>query len=339
MNFLQHLLASLTILVIALNLIFWLLPLFLFAAVKSLVHARLVQRACNHLLEGIYRSAVLVDSFWLTKVINIRIDTEGKMPTDPAPIVISNHQSWFDILVVQHLITGGFHGNRESSKNTLQAEAREPLVKLIFRRLAKFHKSRPWQAQAETHQADKQDLSEKATQPDAADVLNQGIQRGPVVKFLLKRELLWVPIVGWICYALNFPRLHRGQGADARQKDYAAIDSFSTSMQHERGALLIFAEGTRFTHDKALTSPYRHLLKPRPGGLKIALENAPAKTPVIDLTIIYHGSPNFWRCLAGNTRRISTFITATQKAEIADASAWLESRWQEKDNLQRWHDR
>ena len=297
MNPLKHLLACLTFLVMATNLIFWLMPLTLAAIVKYLIGARLVQRSCNRILEAIYRAAVLLDSFWLTKILRIQINAEGMVPDHPAPIVVSNHQSWFDILVVQHLITGGFY--RSAS-----------------------HKS------YSKKDASKKDASRKK-------------ERSPIVKFLVKRELLWLPIIGWICYALHFPRLHRGQGTGARQRDYAAIETFSSSLQDDRGALLIFAEGTRFSEAKRRQqpSPYQHLLNPKPGGLKIALGNTPAETPVLDLTIIYHGDTNFWRCLYGNTRRVSAFISETPAAEIADARAWLKTRWQAKDNFQGWHDR
>ena len=165
-------------------------------------------------------------------------------------------------------------------------------------------------------------------------VLHQTITRnGPTLKFLVKRELLWVPIVGWICYALNFPALRRGQGAEARQKDLAAIHSFSSALSSEPGALLIFAEGTRFTpvKQKNQNSPHKHLLKPRPGGLKIALERVPADTPVLDVTIHYHGVTDFWQCLHGATRNVDVDIKQHTAVEIGDVRSWLAERWEEKD--------
>lgn len=158
---------------------------------------------------------------------------------------------------------------------------------------------------------------------------------GPTLKFLIKRELLWVPIIGWICYSLNFPRLNRGQGSQARTKDYAAIQAFSKSLHHERGALLIFAEGTRFTDIKHhnQSSPYRHLLVPRPGGLKVAMETVPPNTPVVDLTIVYHGTTHFWRCLGGSTKEIDVVIRTYPGDEIKEVRDWLNDRWQEKDGF------
>ena len=160
-------------------------------------------------------------------------------------------------------------------------------------------------------------------------------ERGPILKFLIKRELLWVPIVGWICYSLNFPRLYRGQSNDGRRRDYAAIKSFSESLHTERGALMIFAEGTRFTAHKHRNQspPYKHLLTPRPGGLKIALETAPKETPIVDVTIIYHGQPNFWHCLGGCTKEIDIIIRTFESSDVNQIRDWLHQRWSEKDGF------
>ena len=156
---------------------------------------------------------------------------------------------------------------------------------------------------------------------------------GPILKFLIKRELLWVPIIGWICYSLNFPRLFRGQGNDARRRDYSAIKSFSESLHSERGALMIFSEGTRFTSEKYRNQspPYKHLLTPRPGGLKIALETAPKGTPVVDITIIYRGSTNFWHCIGGGTQDVDVIIRTFDSTNIGQIRTWLDQRWAEKD--------
>ncbi|MBT4492322.1 MAG: hypothetical protein HOC70_03695 [Gammaproteobacteria bacterium] len=160
-------------------------------------------------------------------------------------------------------------------------------------------------------------------------------KKGPTLKFLIKRELLWVPIIGWICYALSFPRLNRGKGSGGKTKDFAAIQAFSSSLHTERGALMNFAEGTRFTEQKHenQNSPYQHLLVPRPGGLKIALETAPAGTPVIDVTVVYDGPRNFWQCLGGRTKDIKVVIRTYDSSEILNVRSWLDARWQEKDKF------
>lgn len=251
---------------VGVNLSFWLVLLLVFTLIKLLLPIPVITGLASRTLELIYRGAVRGDSFWMTRVIGIKIQVQGELPDHPAPIVVCNHQTWFDIPVVQHLV--------------------------------------------------------------AYD--------GPIVKFLIKRQLVWVPIIGWICYALNFPRLNRGQGDNARQKDYAAIQAASNTLANERGALLIFAEGTRFTRRKHKDQgvPYQHLLQPRPGGFKIALETAPPGTPVVDVTVVYrNGETNFWHGLHGACPEIDVIVRNYVADEIDDARSWLVARWAEKDEL------
>lgn len=262
----KHVVSLISSLWVILNLSFWLIPLLVFTLIKILVPIAPVTALMNRLLEFVYRWAVRIDSFWMTRVIGIRIHLKGELPDHPAPIVVCNHQTWFDIPVVQHAVT--------------------------------YH--------------------------------------GPILKFLIKRQLIWVPIIGWICYALNFPRLNRGAGDNARQRDYAAIKAASDTLSQERGALLIFAEGTRFTQKKHAqqASPFKHLLNPRPGGLKIALETAPAGTPVVDLTLVYRNSEtNFWYGLHGACPDIDVVIRQYDSGEIGDVREWLDQRFREKDAI------
>lgn len=261
----RHLLSLLTALVVITNLGLLMWPIFVFALLKLLLgRVEPVQQFANRATETLYRIGVGINSFWMVRVIGLRMDIRGELPDHPSPVIVVNHQTWFDIPVLHHVITGN----------------------------------------------------------------------GPILKFLIKRNLVWVPIVGWLCYALNFPRLYRGAGEAAREKDYAAIQSASGSLKRERGALLIFAEGTRFTDAKheRQQSPFRHLLLPRPGGLRIALQDVPPETPVIDTTIDYGGGETrFWWCLHGANRQIKVTFETFTATDIADTREWLMSRWERKD--------
>jgi 1-acyl-sn-glycerol-3-phosphate acyltransferase len=243
---------------------FWMIPMVLVAIIKFLLPFNPVSRLCTPALQFFYRCAAWGNSLWMRHVVGVEIIVQGQLPQTPTLIVVCNHQSWFDIPILHHVITG----------------------------------------------------------------------QGPIVKFLIKRQLIWVPVIGWMCWAFNFPRLRRGQGSGSKKQDFAAIESASASMVHEPGALLIFAEGTRFTEEKRLRqkSPYTQLLKPKPGGLKIAMQNIEPDTPVVDLTIFYEGGDtNFWRCLHRSTKTIRVVITPHVAAEITDPRVWLEDRWQEKE--------
>lgn len=261
---LRHLFSLATSAWVISNLCFWMIFVFVLALFKLLLSwIPACRTVINHGIEGIYRIAAGIDSLWMVKVVGIQFQIEGELPDHPAPIVVVNHQSWFDIPILQHVVTG----------------------------------------------------------------------QGPILKFLIKRNLVWVPIVGWICWALGFPRLNRGTGDGAREKDYAAIESASTTLNEERGAMLIFSEGTRFTRQKhrKQQSPFRHLLLPRPGGLKIALGAVPPDTPIVDVSLAYHGTTNFWRCLGGATRTIDVRFRTFRADEVLDSRDWLMQQWREKD--------
>ncbi len=262
----KHLVSLISALWVIANLCLWTLCLIPIALLRVLIPTRQVRERCLGLVEIIYRLAVSADSFWMQHIIGIKLQVNGNIGNHPAPIVICNHQSWFDIPVLQEVITGA----------------------------------------------------------------------GPIIKFLVKRELIWVPVIGWICLILDFPRLNRGVGRNARQSDYSLIASASGRLGFEHGALLLFPEGTRFSEDKKIRqgSPYEYLLQPRSGGLKIIKKSAPPTTPIIDLTIIYeNGESNFWQCLHGATSTITISVDKFVLGNIDDPHSWLVSRWGIKDRL------
>ncbi|MBT3644888.1 MAG: hypothetical protein HN530_08820, partial [Gammaproteobacteria bacterium] len=118
-----------------------------------------------------------------------------------------------------------------------------------------------------------------------------------------------------------------------RAQDLAAIESAAQKLGRAPGALLVFAEGSRFSDKKSniQNSPYPHLLKPKLGGFSTMLKYARPDTPVLDLTISYAaGQAQFWRCLQGRTPRIRIRIEEFLAADITDPEAWLNKRWQTK---------
>lgn len=254
-----------TSLVVILNLGFWMFPLIGIAMIRALIGGfKPLYNACTRLIELCYRTAAAINSAWMVHVVGVNFNVDGTLPDHVTQVIVVNHQTWFDIPILQHVVTG----------------------------------------------------------------------QGPILKFLIKRQLVWLPIVGWICYALNFPRLNRGGGGRAQRQDFDAIKAASSTMHKECGALLIFAEGTRITEEKHRNqnSPYKKLLIPRPGGLKIALSTMPPDTPVVDITINYKsGETNFWKCLHGASRDIDIHIEEHNAAEIIDARSWLRDRWEQKD--------
>jgi len=139
-------------------------------------------------------------------------------------------------------------------------------------------------------------------------------RRIPLLKFFLKQQLIYVPVIGLAWWALDFPFMKRHSKADLRKNPaLRGQDRETTRRACEKFALvptsvMNFAEGTRFTAAKhqGQSSPYRHLLKPKAGALALALDAMGEKfQSLIDVTIVYpEGVPSFWDFLCGSTTRV-----------------------------------
>src|SRR6267142_4167919 len=141
--------------------------------------------------------------------------------------------------------------------------------------------------------------------------------RIPFLKFFLKQELIWVPVIGLAWWALDFPFLKRGKGKGARLNDLRATRAACEKFKRIPTSVINFVEGTRFTPAKqaAQNSPYRHLLRPKIGGLGIALATMGEQfEALLDVTIVYpHGTPRFWDLLSG---RIDAVTVRVQQRDI-----------------------
>ncbi|MBK1690077.1 acyltransferase [Rubrivivax gelatinosus] len=173
----------------------------------------------------------------------------------------------------------------------------------------------------------------------------------PFLKFFLKAELIWVPVIGLAWWALDFPFLKRGKGRNSRQADLDSARQACEKFKRIPTSVISFFEGTRYTqakHDE-MGSPYRHLLKPKIGSLGVALATMGDQfQALLDVTIVYrHGAPTFWDLLCG---RVGEVVVRVRELEIprelveqADhmldrsfrrrLTAWVEQQWAEKDLL------
>ena len=139
-------------------------------------------------------------------------------------------------------------------------------------------------------------------------------RRIPLLKFFLKQQLIYVPVIGLAWWALDFPFMKRHSRAALRKNPaLRQQDRDTTRRACEKFALvptsvMNFAEGTRFTQAKhaAQASPYRHLLLPKAGALALALNAMGAQFhALVDVTIVYPGgAPTFWQFLCGTTPRV-----------------------------------
>jgi 1-acyl-sn-glycerol-3-phosphate acyltransferase len=172
----------------------------------------------------------------------------------------------------------------------------------------------------------------------------------PFLKFFLKRELIWVPVIGLAWWALDFPFMQRGSGHGARQSDLKATRDACEKFKRIPTSVINFVEGTRFTPAKHArqASPYSHLLKPKIGGLGIALATMGEQfEALLDVTIVYpHGTPRFWDLLCGRIDAVTVRVQQRaippevlgsdpigDKAYRQRISAWVEQQWSEKDRL------
>lgn len=167
-------------------------------------------------------------------------------------------------------------------------------------------------------------------------------RRGPVIKFLCKRELAYIPVLGLIMLAFDFPIMRRrgrvaGSAEERRHQDRARVRQACAGLFQAPAAMLTFAEGTRFSEAKRRLSmsPHRHLLRPRAGGFTAIVEAlAPLRPPVVDLTIRYPGSAAFWAFLGGASGPVAMAASRFSADEVLDADPreWLEERWRLKDD-------
>jgi 1-acyl-sn-glycerol-3-phosphate acyltransferase len=172
----------------------------------------------------------------------------------------------------------------------------------------------------------------------------------PFLKFFLKAELIWVPVIGLAWWALDFPFMKRGKGQGARHSDLKTTREACEKFKRIPTTVMNFVEGTRFTPAKhaAQGSPYRHLLKPKIGGLGIALATMGEQfEALLDVTIVYpHGTPAFWDLLCGRVDAVTVRVQQREipaellggdpvgdKAYRQRIGAWVDGQWSQKDQL------
>ncbi|MDT8998165.1 acyltransferase [Paucibacter sp. APW11] len=174
--------------------------------------------------------------------------------------------------------------------------------------------------------------------------------RIPFLKFFLKSELMWVPVIGLAWWALDFPFMKRGRSAGSQAADLETTRKSCEKFKTIPTTVINFVEGTRYTAGKheEQKSPYQHLLKPKVGALSMALATMGEQfEALLDVTLVYpEGTPTFWDLLCG---RCGQVIVRVQQREIpadlvggnpmedkrlrAGISMWIKKQWSEKDEL------
>jgi len=259
-------------------------PILILALVK-LIPIGLLQKATSYLLDGCASCWVKVNTVNQNLLSPLQIDIVDLPELSNAQwyIVISNHQSWVDIFVLQRLFSGKI----------------------------------------------------------------------PFLKFFLKQQLIFVPVIGLAWWALDFPFMKRysreflAKNPQLKGKDIAATRRACQKFKYNPVSVMNFVEGTRYsaTKHQHQQSNFDNLLLPRAGGLSFAI-NAMADSidTLLDVTIVYpRGIPSFWMLLRGDVKRVKVSISevSISQEQIGDYQdnpefkvqfqQWLNELWQRKE--------
>ncbi len=177
--------------------------------------------------------------------------------------------------------------------------------------------------------------------------------RLPVLKFFIKSQVIWMPILGLGCKFIGYPFMKRytkdqiAKNPKLKGKDLATTKKMCEQFKSRPMTIVSFAEGTRYTKQKAKRqkSPYPHLLKPRTGGLAYTLMTmGDYLHQFVDVTICYSKpDATFWDYLSGRIKKVTVKV---ETQPITDAilgdyindreyrvrfQAWLNDLWDKKN--------
>lgn len=184
-------------------------------------------------------------------------------------------------------------------------------------------------------------------------VLNRHV---PFLRFFIKQQLIWVPVLGIAWWALHFPFMKRYSAEkltrhpELRGKDLETTRRICARLQGTPVSIMNFLEGTRFTQPKhdAQKSPYRYLLRPKSGGFAFVLGAMGDQfKSMLDVTIVYPlARPSFGSFLSGGVPLVVVDVrerAIPAEMRLGDYAGdpafrlrfqqWVGEIWEEKDAL------
>lgn len=269
------------------NTIFWVIPIVIFSLLKAIIPVNIWRKFLSYLLDHSAGGWVAVNTLIQKLFIGTKLQVSplDNLSMNDWYLVLSNHQSWVDIVILQRVLHGKI----------------------------------------------------------------------PFLKFFLKKELIYVPILGIAWWALDFPFMKRYSQAFLRKNPHLLGADFETTrkacakFKYKPVSVMSFVEGTRFTAHKhqQQKSPYKYLLRPKAGGIAFALDAmGEYLTKTVNVTIHYPGGiPTFMDFLCG---RVKTVNVDVQVSDISDDivgdyfndkkfkqsfQQWLTKQWSEKDSV------
>ncbi|MGE8572292.1 MAG: acyltransferase [Acinetobacter amyesii] len=183
-----------------------------------------------------------------------------------------------------------------------------------------------------------------------------GLTRMPLTRFFTKWELIFIPFVGQAFKILGFPMMKRhskeqiAKNPELKYRDMEEARKSCEQLLSQPFTLLNYLEGTRFTPEKHAQqqSPYQNLLKPKAGGLALALNILGDQVDaLVDMTIVYpNGAPGYGEFWLGEVPRIAVDLRKIEiptwvhggnyedDAEFREKfQHWVDELWTEKDQL------
>jgi 1-acyl-sn-glycerol-3-phosphate acyltransferase len=233
-----------------LNTVFWAIPLLLLAMIKLLTPVPVARESLTRALAALAENWISTNNAILGLTRALKLEQRGDQALERREwyLMISNHRSWIDVLVLQ----------------------------------AAFNR------------------------------------RIPFLKFFIKEQLRWIPLLGLAWWALDMPFMRRhsreylAQHPEARGQDLEATRRACENFRRTPTTVINFVEGTRYSPAKrdAVASPYRHLLPPRAGGMAFVLgAMGDMLHATLDVTIAYGARiPSLWDLCCGRLERVIVHV-------------------------------
>ncbi|MCH1920850.1 acyltransferase [Shewanella sp. A3A] len=176
----------------------------------------------------------------------------------------------------------------------------------------------------------------------------------PMLKFFLKKELLYVPLMGLGCWALDMPFMNRTSPEKLKKnpklkgKDLATTRRSCEKFKDLPTSIINYVEGSRFTEDKRQRqkSPYKHLLKPKAGGIAFTLSAMGEQfDALLNVTVVYPDAPAdiLNGVMHGKVHKIIVRVEALPVPQVdseryfsepeyrVEFQRWLNGVWEQKD--------
>lgn len=178
--------------------------------------------------------------------------------------------------------------------------------------------------------------------------------RIPFLKFFLKSELIYVPLLGFAWWALDFPFMKRHspeylkKHPEKRGEDLRTTKKQCEKFKGQPMAIINFAEGTRLTQAKhqKQKSVYKNLLMPKAGGVAFAIEVMGDQfDEVLDVTIQYPQGPiKLMDLFLGRVEAVTVHVLKRPVPRFPGSyledqvvreqyQSWVTQIWREKDAL------